>query len=85
MNAMGWTDTSQYDKRYGKRTGNETLKEARTLISKKPEDNDPVPKAIERLALLLSEGKIDIQTYQASIVALKKDKPTTSNNVPGYR
>ena len=87
MNLMGWSDTSQYDKRYGKRTATETLEDARKILDKPtPETHDLTTKTIERLASMLAEGKIDIQTYQATLVALRKEQknPVDAGNPYGY-
>jgi integrase/recombinase XerD len=87
MNLMGWSDTSQYDKRYGKRTATETLEDARKILDKpKSETHDLTTKTIEKLASMLAEGKIDIQTYQATLVALRKDQknPVDAGNPYGY-
>ena len=72
MNALGWKDTSQYDKRYGKRTATETMTEARALLDKTPQETGNPAKAIEQLAVLLAQGKIDLPTYQASILTLQQ-------------
>jgi integrase/recombinase XerD len=73
VNAMGWTDTTQYNKRYGKRTGQETLLEARKALTTTATPGD-VSKGIERLADLLETGRIDKQTFESALLILgKKD------------
>jgi integrase len=81
VNAMGWTDTTQYNKRYGKRTAQETLKEARKALTSTTTPGD-IPDAIERLAGLLDAGKIDKETFQAGLVLLgqKQEK----KDIAGY-
>ncbi|MGQ9582938.1 MAG: tyrosine-type recombinase/integrase [Thermoplasmatota archaeon] len=81
VNAMGWTDTTQYNKRYGKRTAHETLREARRAISF-PATQGDIPQAIKRLADLLEAGMIDRETFQAGLLVLgKKDE---KKDITGY-
>jgi len=79
LNAMGWTDSTQYNRRYGRRPALETLKDARP---KDPVEETPA-KAIEKLAVLLQTGMIDQLTFQAAIVALQQ-RPQT-RTIPGYQ
>jgi site-specific recombinase XerD len=80
LNQMGWRSSKQYDMRYGRRQAYETVESVRKLLPsttpKKPQPPQPqhtdTATAISELAGLLKEGKIDVETFQAGIVALTR-------------
>jgi integrase len=84
LNALGWKDLKFYAKRYGRRPATETMAEARAVFDGPKKVSMDNTEAIAKLATLLAEGKIDLPTYQASIVALTQ-RNELKVEVPGYR
>ena len=84
VNAMGWTDTSQYNKRYGRRTAVETLEEAKKALSSHARPDGKV-EVVERLTALLETGKIDINTFQAGLKAIGGGKREPDPDLKGYQ
>jgi hypothetical protein len=84
VNAMGWTDTSQYNKRYGRRTAIETLEEAKKALNNHMRPDGKV-EVVERLTALLEAGKIDTNTFQAGLKAIGGGKREPDPDLKGYQ
>ena len=97
LNTLGWRDTTMYNTRYGRRQAYETAEEARQFLAetesppgpmpeppKRPDKPRSTPEIIGELAALLSAGKIDPVTYQASLAALMEKQGKNSGILSGY-